>query len=200
MSPRFFKSADALRAWLEKNHARAKELLVGFYNRRSGRTGLTYKQAVDQALCFGWIDGVRHSVDEGRYSVRFTPRKPKSYWSRVNVSRAGELRSLGLMRPPGLRVFEARDELASARYSFERESSAFDAAAERTFKGHARAWAFFQSRPPWYRRTVTFWVMSAKKEETRRRRLTVLIGHCAAGAPIPALDRRPAAAKKPRPA
>jgi len=130
---------------------------------------------VDEALCFGWIDGVRHTIDDERYEIRFTPRKPRSNWSTVNIARANELARLGLMRPAGLRAFEERDE-ADARYSYEQRTAAMlGEDAERKFRRNERAWAFFQAQPPSYRRIAIFWVVSAKKDETRRKRLATLI-------------------------
>src|SRR5712691_7779412 len=144
--PVFFATAADLRAWLEANHAAVPELWVGLHSAASGRAArLSYKQALDEALCFGWIDGVRKSVDPTRYMVRFTPRKAKSYWSRVNTARARELAANGRMSPPGLRAFEARDESTTRRYSFEREAASLPRAMERTFRASACAWAFFQS-------------------------------------------------------
>ena len=189
--PRFFRSGEDFRHWLEKNQERVAELWVGFYNQRSGKTGITYKQAVDEALCVGWIDGVRKSVDEGRYTVRFTPRRPRSIWSRVNTTRMKELIELGRVAPPGMAAFSRRDEARSGVYSFERQNATLGPDLERAFKKNARAWSFFQSRPPWYRRTSTWWVISAKKEETRLRRLAQLIEVSARGEPLGPLDRRP---------
>src|SRR6185295_7021585 len=131
--PRFFKTAATFRKWLEKNHDRAAELLVGFYSRPSGKGGLTYAEALDEALCFGWIDGVRKNRDASSYTIRFTPRKAKSYWSTVNIRHAPRLIEEGRMAPPGLAAFEARDEDTTRRYSFERETASLDAAQERTF-------------------------------------------------------------------
>jgi uncharacterized protein YdeI (YjbR/CyaY-like superfamily) len=178
--PVFFATAAALRAWLEANHATVPELWIGLHSAASGREArLTYKQALDEALCFGWIDGVRKSVDPTRYMQRFTPRRPKSYWSRVNTARAKELVAAGRMAPSGLKAFEARDEPTTRRYSFEREAACFTPSMEKTFRANAPAWEFFQSEPPGYQRLCTFWVTSAKKEETRERRLAELIARCA---------------------
>ncbi|HEU0107620.1 MAG TPA: YdeI/OmpD-associated family protein [Vicinamibacteria bacterium] len=197
-APRFFRSADELRAWLEKAHDSLSELWIGFFNQRSGQTGITYKQALDEALCFGWIDGVRKSVDEGRYMQRFTPRKARSIWSLVNIKRVGELRALGRMCAPGLAAFARRDEKRSGVHSFERANVKWTGALERQFRASAPAWAFFQSQPPGYRRLATWFVMSAKKDETRLKRLATLITLCAKGRRLPGLDRapRPSKAKK----
>ena len=194
-TPRFFRSASELRAWLEKNHDSVSELWVGFFNQRSGRTGITYKEALDEALCFGWIDGVRKSVDEGRYAQRFSPRKARSMWSLVNMKRVGELKALGRMCAPGLAAFDRRDEKRSGVDSIARANAKLSGALERQFRANARAWAFFQSRPPGYRHLSTWFVMSAKKDETRLKRLATLIDLCAKGRLLPGLDRPPRAAK-----
>lgn len=187
MKPTFFKSQAEFRAWLEKNHDQVSELWVGLQRMGSSEKGLNYKQAVDEALCFGWIDGVRKSIDESRWTIRFTPRKPRSIWSAVNIKRAGELKALGLMRPAGLKQFEGRDEKRAKLYSFENAPMEFDAALETQFKANKKAWEFFQSQAPYYQRVARFWVMSAKKEETRLRRLSILIEHSEKGARAPPL-------------
>jgi uncharacterized protein YdeI (YjbR/CyaY-like superfamily) len=187
--PRFFRSGDELRRWLGKNAARARELWVGFYNARSGRKGITYREALDQALCFGWIDGVRKSLDPERYAQRFTPRTARSYWSKVNIARMHELEAQGLVADPGRAAFARRDEAAAARYSFERENAELSPALEEAFRADARAWAFFQEQPPGYRRLATFFVMEARKEETRQRRLAQLVRLCAGGKRLPGLER-----------
>ena len=194
-APRFFRSADELRAWLEKNHDRTPELWIGFFNQRSGQTGISYKEALDEALCFGWIDGVRKSVDEGRYMQRFTPRQARSIWSLVNIKRVGELKANGRMCAPGLAAFARRDEKRSGAYSFERANVRLTGALERQFRTNAPAWAFFQSQPPGYRRIATWFVMSAKKDETRLKRLATLIGLSQKGRRLPMLERAPRAAK-----
>jgi uncharacterized protein YdeI (YjbR/CyaY-like superfamily) len=175
VKPKFFATPAAFRAWLEANHETAGELLVGFHKRGSGKPSITWPESVDEALCFGWIDGVRRSIDETSYTIRFTPRRERSRWSDVNVRRAKELLRLGLMRPAGRRAFEKRDE-TDAAYSYEqRHAAELDPESERAFRANAAAWAYFQSRPPWYRRTAIHWVTSAKKDETRRARLATLI-------------------------
>jgi uncharacterized protein YdeI (YjbR/CyaY-like superfamily) len=189
---RGFTSPEEFRAWLETNHRTTKELLVRCYKTHAQEQGLTYRQALDEALCFGWIDGVRRAVDEDSFSVRFTPRKPKSKWSTVNVRRAKELEEEGRMRAAGSAAFAARDAGNSRRYSFEERPSQLDARSEKTFRANKRAWAFFRAQVPWYQRTSIFWVMDAKREETRARRLAELIGSSARGEPIKLLDRRPA--------
>jgi uncharacterized protein YdeI (YjbR/CyaY-like superfamily) len=175
MEPNFFALPAEFRAWLEEHHEFATELLVGFHKRHTGQPSLTWAESVDQALCFGWIDGVRRTIDADRYTIRFTPRKPGSTWSAVNIARVGELTALGLMRPAGLAAFERRVEARSKIYAYEQESQALDAADEAAFRANAPAWAFFQAQAPSYRRSAIWWVVSAKKEETRRKRLSTLI-------------------------
>ncbi|HJR45196.1 MAG TPA: YdeI/OmpD-associated family protein [Actinomycetota bacterium] len=178
--PRFFRTEAAFRKWLEANHGRKDELWVGFYKKASGKGGLTYKQAVDQALCFGWIDGLAKTIDDNAYRQRFTPRRKTSTWSAINIKRVGELKKLGLMHPAGLKAFQERDPRKTSQYSFE-NAPEFSAAQKKTFKANRKAWEFFQAQPPGYRRTATWWVVSAKKEETRDRRLSTLIEDSAAG-------------------
>lgn len=175
MDARFFPSAVDLHAWLETNHAVERELLVGFYKKGLRRPSITYPQALDEALCFGWIDGVRKGVDATSYTIRFSPRKSKSIWSAVNIKRAGELVELARMRPAGLSAFEGRDPARANLYSFEQRSVAFDDVLETTFRANAAAWLFFEAQPPGYRRTATWYVMSAQQESTRLRRLAGLI-------------------------
>jgi uncharacterized protein YdeI (YjbR/CyaY-like superfamily) len=189
-APRYFRSAAELRTWLEKNHDSASELWIGFFNQRSGKTGITYREALDEALCFGWIDGVRKSVDEGRYRQRFSPRKARSMWSLVNIKRVEALEAAGRMCAPGRAAFEKRDEKTSGVDSIARANAALTRELERRFRASAKAWAFFQSRPPGYRHLATWYVMSAKKDDTRQRRLDTLIALCAAGRLLPGLDRK----------
>ena len=195
-SPRFFRTGGEFRAWLEKNHARAREVWVGFYNQRSGQTGISYKEALDEALCLGWIDGVRKSLDAGRYVVRFTPRSPRSIWSRVNTQRVRALTKLGRMAAPGLEAFARRDQKRSRAQSLERENAALPPELEARFRARAEAWAFFQAQPPSYRHLCAFWIVCAKKEETRGRRLEELIAFSARGRRIPPLDRSGGAGKR----
>ena len=175
MKPAYFPTPADFRAWLTENHAAHTELFVGFHKKDSGKPSITYPEALDQALCFGWIDGVRKSVSPTSYMVRFTPRKPKSYWSKVNTKRANELVKQDLMQPPGAKVFQARDLTTTNRYSFERETAKLPPAFTKQFKSNPEAWTFFQSQPPYYKRVATFWVVSAKQEPTRLRRLESLI-------------------------
>jgi uncharacterized protein YdeI (YjbR/CyaY-like superfamily) len=185
MKPVFFPSPKAFRAWLHRHHASKPELLVGFYKKGSGRPSITWPQAVDAALCYGWIDGVRRAVDAKSYTVRFTPRKPRSTWSAVNIKRANELKKLGLMHSAGIKAFEKRADDNSAIYSYEqRKSAELSAEHEKQFRAHKIAWDFFQSQPPSYRRIAAYWVISAKKEETRSKRLDTLIADSARGQTI----------------
>jgi uncharacterized protein YdeI (YjbR/CyaY-like superfamily) len=177
----YFDTRARLRKWLHANHARTQELWVGFHKKNTGTTSVTYPEALDEALCFGWIDGVRKRVDDGRYVIRFTPRKPGSYWSAVNTKRATELKKRGLMKPAGLAAFEARDTAKTKKYSFERAAAALPRALERTFRANKPAWEFFQAQPPSYRKTLTWFVVSAVKEETRLTRLETLMRASAAG-------------------
>jgi len=188
--PRFFPTLADWRAWLENHHADVEELWVGFHKRNSGRPSITWPESVDGALCFGWIDGVRKSIDAHSYKIRFTPRKPRSIWSAVNIKRAKELSKLGSMHSAGLAALEKRDGDRSAIYSYEqRKTARLPADSEKQFRANADAWKFFQSQPPWYQRTSTYWVVSAKKEETRLRRLGILIDCSARKQKIPSLNR-----------
>jgi uncharacterized protein YdeI (YjbR/CyaY-like superfamily) len=187
--PTVFRTPGAFRAWLARHHGSATELVVRCYKVHAKARGITYAQALDEALCAGWIDGVRRSVDADSFSVRFTPRRAKSIWSAVNIKRAGELEAAGRMRPPGLAAFRARTEGHSRRYSFEAPPLELPAGFTRRLRANRRAHAYFESQPPWYRRTSTFWVMSAKREETRERRLEMLIACSEKNTPIPPLRR-----------
>ena len=190
MKPRFFETPEEFRAWLEQHHETATEVFVGFYKKGSGRPSLTWPEAVDQALCFGWIDGVRRSLDDVSYANRFTPRRPKSNWSAVNVAKVEALEAAGLMKPAGLRAYEARTAERTGVYSFERrESAVLPPDFEEALRGNPAAWEWFEGRPPGYRRTAIHWVISAKREETRLRRLRQLIDCSAEGRPVPPLRR-----------
>ncbi|HJR60826.1 MAG TPA: YdeI/OmpD-associated family protein [Vicinamibacterales bacterium] len=181
MKPTFFRTQGHLRRWLEKNHASVTELWIGFYKKASGRPSISYTEALDEALCFGWIDGVRRRLDDDAYVQRFTPRTAKSYWSAINTRRATELKKEGRMHAAGVAAFERRDQGKTERYSFERRAAQLEPAAEEAFRANRKAWDFFQSGAPWYRRVAIHWVTSAKKEETRHRRLQTLIRDSAAG-------------------
>jgi uncharacterized protein YdeI (YjbR/CyaY-like superfamily) len=181
---RFFATPAAFRGWLEKNHARARELWVGYYKKDSGRPSLTWPESVDEALCFGWIDGIRKSLDEASYKIRFSPRKPGSYWSAVNVRRVAALKKAGRMAAAGLAAFGRRDQARTEQYSYERATAALTPAEQRVFRARPEAWKFFRSRPPGYQRIASWYVVSARKDETRRRRLEHLIAVSARGGRI----------------
>ena len=188
LKPVFFPTPAAMRSWLEKHHKDAKELLVGFYKRGCGKPSVTWPESVDAALCYGWIDGVRHNRDEISYTIRFTPRRPTSTWSAINIRRVAELEKLGLMTSAGREAFERRSEKKSQIYSYEQRNQAkLSKAYEAKIKANRKASAFYRAQAPWYRRTTTYWVMTAKKEETRLRRLEVLINCSVLGKRIPAL-------------
>lgn len=183
--PTFFATAKAFRTWLAAHHTTKTELIVGFYKKDSGRGGITYPEALDEALCYGWIDGVRRAVDGVSFSVRFTPRRPKSYWSRVNRAKVEQLLAAGRMTPAGLAAWERRDAVPPDQYAFEQAPRRLPQAMERTFRRDAAAWAWFSSRVAGYQRLAIHWVLSAKQEATRVRRLTTLISASAASQPMP---------------
>jgi uncharacterized protein YdeI (YjbR/CyaY-like superfamily) len=186
----FFSTPADFRAWLEKNHATDLELSVGFYKKGSGKPSITWPESVDAALCYGWIDGVRNAIDETSYRIRFTPRKPTSTWSAINVKRVAELTKLGLMRPAGVKAFEARKGDKTGIYAYEqRKHASLPPAYGKQFRANQKAWQFFQTQPPWYRRTATYRVISAKQEPTRQKRLAQLIKDSEAGLPIKELRR-----------
>jgi uncharacterized protein YdeI (YjbR/CyaY-like superfamily) len=192
VKPTFFATTDELRAWLEENHATATELFVGFYKRGSGKPSITWQELVDEELCFGWIDGVRKGIDDVSYSNRITPRTQHSTWSAINIARVKELIALGRMHPAGLKAFERRTDERSATYSYEqRKTARLEPAAERSFRANKKAWAFFQAQPPSYRRAAIWWVVSAKREETREKRLATLIRDSQNGRTVGPLTRRP---------
>ena len=193
MKPTFFKTHSDFRQWLEKHHDTSKELLVGFYKKGSGKPSITWPESVDEALCFGWIDGIRRSIDDISYSIRFSPRKSVSIWSNVNIKRAQELIDQGLMKPAGLKAFQARREYRSGIYSYEQRSEKLPDPYARIFKRNKMAWAFFLAQSPWYRKTLGWWIVSAKKEETRLKRLARLIEWSANGVTMPELNRKKAA-------
>ncbi len=176
--PTFFPTSADFRAWFEANHDKSRELLVGFHKRDSGKPSITWPESVQVALCFGWIDGVRKSLDETSYMIRFTPRKPTSTWSFININLVRKLTKQGLMHPAGLKAFAARSEKKSAIYSYEqRKNPQFAREQEKQFRANKSAWEFFRSQAPWYQRVTTYWVISAKREETKLKRLSELIGH-----------------------
>jgi uncharacterized protein YdeI (YjbR/CyaY-like superfamily) len=171
MNAIFFETQEEFRNWLEKNYKTEKELLVGFYKVGTKKPSITWSQSVDHALCFGWIDGVRRSIDDESYSIRFTPRKPTSIWSAINISKVGELTKAGLMKPEGLQAFELRKEEKSAIYSHEKELATLDPEFEKQFKANKKAWEFFNNQAPSYKKVMLHWIMSAKQEKTRVSRL-----------------------------
>jgi len=178
MTPIFFKNQKEFRKWLEKNHSKESELLAGYYKVGSGKPSMTWSQSVDEALCFGWIDGVRKSIDGERYCIRFTPRKPASIWSTVNLKKVEQLIENGLMQQSGLEVYNKRKTANSGLYSFENETSKLSEIFEKEFKSHTDAWAFFSKQAPSYRKAILHWIMSAKQEKTQQSRLSKAITAC----------------------
>ena len=191
--PAFFDSARDFRRWLEENHASVEELWVGFWKAKSGRGGLTYEEAVEEALCFGWIDGLVKRFDEHAYVQRFTPRRAGSIWSAINIGKVERLRKAGRMAAPGIAAYESRDPARTNRYSFENRHVVLDAAFEKRFRAKAKAWKFFEAQPPGYRRLAAFWVMKAKREDTRERRFAQLVADSARGVRVAAVTGPPKA-------
>jgi uncharacterized protein YdeI (YjbR/CyaY-like superfamily) len=192
---RFFPSPAELRDWFDANHATADELWLGYYKKATGRPTISWSDAVDEALCVGWIDSVRYSLDDERSAQRFTPRRKDSVWSAINVRKVAELTAQGRMRPAGLAAFEARSPEKTAIYSYERETAALTDEEAARIRANGGAWADWQGRPPSYRKAVTQWIVSAKKPETRARRLDALIAACAEGEPVGPMS----ASRGPRP-
>jgi uncharacterized protein YdeI (YjbR/CyaY-like superfamily) len=180
----FLTSTDELRGWFDANHTTALELWLGYHKKSTGRPTITWSDAVDEALCVGWIDSVRYSLDDERSAQRFTPRRKGSSWSAINVRKVAELTAQGRMRPAGLAAFEARDPERTAIYSYEREAAALTDAEVGRLRANAAAWADWERRPPSYKRAITYWIVSAKKPETRARRLDALIQASAAREPV----------------
>jgi len=179
---RFFATPGDFRKWLKAHHDHARELWVGFYKKASGRPSITWPESVDEALCVGWIDGIRKTIDAKSYKIRFTPRKATSNWSAINIARVKVLTALDRMRPAGRKAFALRQEKKSGIYAYEnRKLAVLDGASEKRFRSHPKAWKFFQSQPAGYRKLMTWWVISAKREETRRKRLEKLISESEAG-------------------
>jgi len=172
---KYFKTQNDFRKWFEKNHKKAGELWVGYYKKSTGKPSIDWPHSVDEALCFGWIDGIRKSIDESSYKIRFTPRKPGSHWSAVNIKKIEELKKQGFVKPEGLKAFNMRKEEKSAMASYENKDRSFDEQYESMIKKNKKAWEYFKSQPLWYQRTAGWWIMSAKKEETRLKRLAILI-------------------------
>ncbi len=192
MKPTFFRTPSEFREWLVRHHATADEVLVGYYKKDSGKPSITWPESVDQALCFGWIDGIRKGIDDISYTVRFTPRKPGSIWSSVNINRAQVLIEQEQMQPAGLKAYEARRENKSGIYSYEQRSVELEEPYNRLLKKNKAAWRFFQAQPASYRKAVSWWIISAKKEETRLKRLEKLTAFSAQGQRLPELmPRRP---------
>ena len=190
MEPKFFPTPEDLRQWLAENHEKLDEQWIGFYKKSTGIPSITWPESVDQALCYGWIDGLRKSIDGKSYKIRFTPRRPKSTWSAVNIKRIAELKEMGLMQAPGLAAFERRTEKNSEIYSYERDKMKLDPAYEAKIRENEKAWAFWQKLAPSYKKSTTHWVMSAKQEATRQRRLGILIQSSEEGLKIPLLRRK----------
>jgi len=197
----FFETSGQLRAWFEANHETAADLWVGYHRKRTGRPSVSWQDVVDQELCFGWIDSVRYSLGDDRSAQRITPRRNGSIWSAINIKRFGELEAMGLVHPTGRAAFLKRDEERSRIYSYENRSRGFDAATESALRERKAAWKFFESQPPSYRNTAAFWVMSAKQDATRKRRLDQLIEHSDRGERLPQFvstsRRRPAPSPSP---
>lgn len=190
-----FRTPAAFRAWLATHHKTARELVVRCYKRHAAASGLTYAQALDEALCVGWIDGIRRAVDADSFSTRFTPRQPRSGWSRINIGHAERLIADGRMKKAGLEAFARRPPAAVGAYSFENRPS-LSPDLERTFRANPPAWVYYQGQAPWYQRTTAHWVMSATRDETRAKRLAILMACSARREPIPQLDRRPSEATR----
>jgi len=189
MKPIFFTNSSKLRKWFERNYDKKKELLVGFHKAHTGKPSITWSESVDQALCFGWIDGIRKSLGETSYTIRFTPRKPGSIWSDINIKKVEELTKKGLMYAAGIEAFSKRDEEKSRVYSYERNNLQLDKNFVTQFRQNKKAWKFFQSQPPSYQKPVISWVMSAKQEETKLKRLATLIKDSEEGQRIKQLRR-----------
>ncbi|MEQ8364124.1 MAG: YdeI/OmpD-associated family protein [Cyclobacteriaceae bacterium] len=188
MKPKFFSKPINFRNWLEKNHSTKTELLVGFHKKDSGKPSITWPESVDEALCFGWIDGIRKSLNEESYTIRFTPRKEKSHWSAVNIKRFTALKKSGLIHSSGLRAFERMESKNSRKASFEQEKITLGETFEAKIKANKKAWAFFQKLAPSYKKASVWWVISAKREETQWRRLNILIKSSGAQEKIPQLQ------------
>jgi uncharacterized protein YdeI (YjbR/CyaY-like superfamily) len=171
LTPTFFKDQYGFRKWLLKNHMKESELLVGFYKKESGKANMTWSQSVDEALCFGWIDGVRRSIDENSYCIRFTPRKPNSNWSSININKVEELIKLGLMQAAGLKVYKQRKKEKSSVASYESEAKQLDKQMAAQFMANKTAWEYFTKQAPSYQRMIIHWILSAKQEKTRMSRL-----------------------------
>lgn len=186
----YFATPADLRRWFEENHTQARELHLGYYKKGSGKPSVTWPQSVEQAICFGWIDGVRHSIDQERYTIRFTPRKVGSAWSALNIKLAHGLIEQGLMTPAGFKAFETHQQNPDSGYSVERRPQELPPTENAEFQANLTAWAYWQQQTASYRRAAVWWVISAKQDATRRKRLTTLIEDCAAQRAIKALARQ----------
>lgn len=193
---RFFRSSAEFRRWLDRNHARVQELWIGFYRKDSGQGGITYSEALDEALCYGWIDGIRKKLDESSFTNRFTPRKKNSIWSNVNIAHVERLTREGRMMPSGLAAYQAKDEKRSGVYSFERETAALEPEMQSRFQKNPKAWKYFEAQPPYYRRLASWWVISAKRDETRKKRLADLITFSAKQMRLPGFTPAPGNTRK----
>lgn len=188
MKPKFFSRPEQFRSWLQEHHTSAGELLVGFHKKDSGKNSISYSEALDEALCFGWIDGVRKKLNETSYTIRFTPRKPRSIWSLVNVRHVERLLKEKRMQPAGLEAFARKDPKRTGIYAFENRPKQLAPDFQKTFRAHKNAWQFFEAQPPYYKKTAIFWVMSARKEETQLRRLQQLIDNSEKAQRLPAIS------------
>jgi len=184
--PRFFRTQAELRRWFIANHAKAEDLVIRFYKTKTGKRSVTPQEALDEALCFGWIDGIRHG-GEDTFTNRYTPRRPRSFWSTINIARVGELTEAGRMKPAGIAAFERRDQARTDRFVAERAAAKLTKGEENTIKANKKAWTFFQDVAPSYRRNVIHWIASARKPETRARRVATLIDYAARGKRVPPL-------------
>jgi uncharacterized protein YdeI (YjbR/CyaY-like superfamily) len=189
--PKYFKSPDAFGLWLKNHHATAEELWVGFHKKATGKPSITWPESVDEALCYGWIDGIRRTVDDTSYAIRFTPRRTSSNWSAVNIRRARGLIKEGRMQPAGLRAFKRCHTSKSQRETYEDRPLDLPPKYLKLIRANKKAWSFCRAQAPWYRRTSAGWIMSAKLEETKLRRLSTLIADSAKGKPIRPLTRTP---------
>lgn len=188
MKAKFFSTQQKFRKWLKSNHENKEKLWVGYYKVATGLPSMTWSESVDQALCYGWIDGLRKSIDEKSYMIRFTPRRPNSTWSATNIKKVDELTEKGLMRPAGIKAAKNRSSKKSKLYSFEQKNVKLGKNYEKKIRDNDKAWQFFSSLTPSAKKMSTWWVMSAKKEETRFRRLEILIKHSAKGEKLPQID------------
>lgn len=193
-APRFFRSPAEFRAWLKRRHDQRSELWVGYHKKGTGEPSMTWAESVDVALCFGWIDGIRKSIDERRYKIRFTPRRPGSHWSARNLARMERLLEAGLVAPAGLAAYRERDPAKARQASYEQREVALPREYERELRSNPAAWRCWRAARPSYRKQAAWWIVSAKREDTRLRRLKTLVEACAKGEVVPAMrwadDRR----------